>query len=553
MRRKYPLYPVMQYDTLLELVQSFPESGDKTAIVFYDAAGKDESYSYKTLYNDISALANGLFVKGFAGKHIAITSENRYEWVVSFIAIMAVGSVAVAVDAEQSSDTLVAMAKRSDCDAVICAKPFIQIYLSGAEPLTVISMDEVSNSDVIPYSSLMSSGQDQLAQGSDVLGSLTSDKLAPAAIFYTSGTTSTSKPVVLTNQNIMYNACNAQQLIAPGEKLFTALPFYHTYSSIAAVLDMLSQAKTVGVNGNLKYTFRDIRLFAPNTIVAVPLMVETMFRYLQAEEAKLGISDAANEAVARYKKRRRWHLKAKTFDHPCIKQLLGDSIEVIISGGAHLNEEIAMRLSAYGLMIIEGYGITECSPLISINRNKSNKIGSVGQLLPGLEVKIQDGEILVKGPSVSPGYYKDDILTAESFKDGWFHTGDIGHLDNEGFLYISGRKKSIIVFNNGKKISPEEIEIMVEGIPFVKEVIAYGSCSGQAADDVKLTIMVYPDPEATKGMKQYEILATIQKGVDEINAKEPLFRRIQIVRLTEKPFERTAMKKIKREDYSNER
>ncbi len=551
MSKNYPLYKVIEYDTIPQMVEAFKgmdgNYGSARALVFYDNQGNEYTYSYSRLHSDVRAFANSLIARGLSGKHIAIASENRYEWMVAFLAIACCGGVAICLDVEQKGDVIRDMIAKGDGKAIVCS-PLVAEYLAENRlPLICFSGDNKIHGECIFYDDMIVQGASFEAENPSALDDLPIGKDTPAAIFYTSGTTNSSKPVVLSHYNIMYNACHAQQLVTLGGSMFTSLPFYHTYSLVAGVLDMLSQGGVVGANGSFKYIFRDIHLFKPVTLFAVPLLVDTVARYVRSIEEKKGLAKKADAAVTRYRKLLRFLRSPRTMEHPGVSEVLGESVRIIISGGAHLSEETAFRLSAYGLLVIQGYGITECSPLISVNRNEFNKIGSVGQVIPGMQVRIDDGEICVKGPSVSSGYYKNEEFTALAFKDGWFMTGDIGYLDKDGFLYINGRKKSLIVFSNGKKISPEEIEIKLMECPYVKEVVAYGASSGQSADDVKLAVIVHPDPEKTAGMQPYEVLYSIQKEVDRMNQGQPPFRKIQIVKLSETPFERTSTKKIKRE------
>lgn len=211
-----------------------------------------------------------------------------------------------------------------------------------------------------------------------------------------------------------------------------------------------------------------------------------------------------------------------------------------------MNEKIAEEFFAYGIDLLQGYGITECSPLISNSIRGQNRINSVGQLLPGIEMKIADGEILVKGPNVFKEYYKNPVVTEESFTDGWFHTGDIGYLDRKGFLYICGRKKNLIVFNNGKKVVPEELEAYIHQIPLVKEVMVYGASTGNALDEVKLSALICVDTDQTEETDNYKILETIQEEIQELNMRLPIYKRIQSVKLSESEFQKTSMQKIQR-------
>ncbi len=237
---------------------------------------------------------------------------------------------------------------------------------------------------------------------------------------------------------------------------------------------------------------------------------------------------------------------AVPFIHQAVTRVLGESVFLIICGGAQQNERLAQEFGCYGIKVLQGYGVTECGPLVSVNRNRRHRENSVGVLLPGTSVKIQDGEILVKGPSVFKGYYKSDEETKKAFSDGWFCTGDLGYMDKKGFLYITGRKKNLVVFSNGKKVMPEELEELICEIPLVREVMVYGASNGQTADDVKLSAVIYADPQKTRDMSSYEVLERIQEEIYELNKKLPFHKRIQLIRMTEAEFKKTSIHKIRR-------
>ena len=256
------------------------------------------------------------------------------------------------------------------------------------------------------------------------------------------------------------------------------------------------------------------------------------------------------QAVEKYTRRKRMHLPCSPYHEQALEQLVGPNLKFIPCGGAQLSVKVAEELQAYGVGVYQGYGITECSPLIGSNMNKKNNPASVGFPIPQTQIRLDDGEILVKGPSVFKEYYKNTLLTEESFTDGWFHTGDIGYKDRKGYLHICGRKKNLIVFSNGKKVVPEELEGYIQEIPLVKEVMVYGASAGTAIDDVTLSALICIDEERADTNDTFQLLEQVQEEITKLNNRLPDYKRIQSVKLTESEFKKTSIQKKKRREVT---
>lgn len=540
--KNYPLYPVECFDDFNTALMRLREKyGDTPAITVYDAAGNECTRSFNQFADDAECFGEALMEAGYSGKHIAISSENCYEWMVAVMGITASGNVAVLVDVDQSAETINSMIARTDTVAAVASDTIAELVDQGDDyPLIVIG-GEGENS----FAGFCERGRSLLGRENG-LRSLKLSGDMTSVIVFTSGTTSLPKAVMLSHRGLLRSAAESLQMVNTGPKLFSSLPMFHTYGLTCSSLGPMLAGVNICINGNIKTMLRDLKAFDPCTVMAVPLIAEMLCQRLTAAASSRGLK------VELPKPRRylRGGLKITPKKElvELKRQALGQ-LYVIVSGGAHLAEPVMYKLALFGINVLQGYGITECAPLISANRNEANLIGSLGFLLPSLECRISDeGEIQVRGVSVMQGYYRDEAATAEAFtEDGWFCTGDLGRIDRNKIIYLIGRKKNLIVLKNGNKISPEEIEEQLSDISIIKEVVAYGALAGAADDDVRLAITVYPNPEVTEGMSAYEILDALQKEVDRINSKLPSFKQIQVINIREREFAKTAAKKIKRE------
>ena len=542
---QYPLNPVDFYEDFLGFLRGIEKYGGKPAITTYTSKKEQVTKSYRQLTEDVYCLAAAMKEKGWQGWHIALAGENSYQWVVAFFASAVLNCPVVLVDIEQSVETIAQMLETADSQVAFVSDSVAELFASeaGMPNLPLVTNDEEYG---VSFNGLLERGRGLMEKQERFFENLPPEEEL-AVIAFTSGTTSAAKPVMLSRKGILHNASGSVAMVTTGERLFASLPFYHTYGLTCSVLGPLVVGTHLCINGNLKTMMRDLRLFQPDTMITVPLMVEMVHRRLVAAAQEIGLG----EELAHKAKRRFLRREPEITVSEKLEKLKGEifpGMGIIISGGAHLLPEISLDLKKFGIQTLQGYGITECSPLISVNRNRMNQPESVGLILPDVELRFQEEEILVRGENVMLGYYKDEMMTREAIKDGWFHTGDLGYLDKRGFLYITGRKKNLIVLKNGKKVSPEEIEARVAQLPFVKEVMAYGAVTGQSTDDVKIAVTIYPDLKETAGLTSYEILNALQKEIERINDQYPSYKQIQLVNLREKEFSKTSSQKIKRQE-----
>lgn len=550
--KQYPPYKTVYYENFEQYIHDIAaRHGEKTAFTWYDRAGVESCATYLQLKADSLRLAQALESLGLRGKHIALAGENSYIWMVAFFAVMISGAVVVTVDIEQPDETIRAMIKEADCSAAIASPAVAEIIrpmLNCEPPLLSMLLTTEPDSFGEPDLVTLISAQETVPEPKTAYPPDEEERRRTAIIVYTSGTTSVSKPVMLTQYGILQNTSDSVTLIDSEDRIFTALPLYHTFGLNCGVLSNLIKGVNICVNGNLKTMMREMKAFKPGSMMAVPLMMETIHKMLWAGIEQAGKKRVVSRLVCLCRMAGKLGFELKIPQLHAIKAAGGlAELSSVACGGAHLSKEISEDLRAFGVIVIEGYGITECAPLISVNRNRYYKFSSAGFVVPNLELKFVDEEIWVRGNAVMNGYYKRPEENAEAFEDGWFKTGDLGYLDKKGFLHITGRKKNLIVFKNGKKISPEQIETQLMRMPIIKEVVAYGATCGDSTDDVKLAVMVYPDPEQTREMSRYEILEHLQREVDECNRILPSYQQIQMVNIREEEFSKTSSRKIRRQ------
>ena len=539
-----PLNKVDYYRTFPEFIDTVAvKYKDKPAVSYYTRQQQEILYTYGEFTSQIYDLREELYRNGYEGKHIAIIGENSYEWLVAYLAIISCGGIAVCIDAEQSDDSIRQMLVQADTDAAFLTDTFVSLTKPVLPEDKMFLLGKKAEGKICTFEEMCTAGHEsRMALEEPRSFQASPDQVA--VIVFTSGTSSTAKPVMLTHENILHNASDCISFVWTYDRIFAHLPFYHTYGMTGGVLSTLVHGAHSIINGNMRTVMRDLQLSNADSIITVPLMLEAIRNqiWLTAEQNGKTADLKKLFKLATTLQKVGIGPKFKALDE--IRQKAFGSVRNIICGGAALDPDVEQELALLGVNVFQGYGITECSPMVSVNRLQNRKLGSVGPVLPTLEVKSVEGEIYIKGITVMPGYYKSPELTAEVMEDGWFKTGDIGYIDNEGFLFITGRKKNLIVFKNGKKVSPEKMEELIGRIPLVKEVVVYGAASGSSAEDIKMAASIYPDPERSEGMSSYDILAKIQEEVDAINAKLPFFQQIQMINIRNQPFAKTASKKI---------
>lgn len=483
---------------------------------------KKEIYelNYHEVMENARAVRKGLAAEGFQEKHIALIGSSSVEWIESYLGIITGRTVAVPLDAMLPVEDLIDLINRSDSEALFLSQKnqaLLDEILAECPKLKKIWMlqeEETESSDgrVTCLGKLKETGRKAEA-----------DSMRPqaediATIIFTSGTTGKSKGVMLTQGNLASNVLSVDFALEPGTVILSVLPVHHAFCLVMDWLKGFSLGTTVCINDSLMHMVKNMGIFKPEVILMVPLMVETIYKRLSAASPLI-----PKKMVA-----------AKAF---------GGNLKIIITGGAHLDPFYIDKFADYGIDIYEGYGMSECSPVISSNTPERHKAGSIGRPLPNAEISFEDGEILVRGSSVMKGYYKMPEETAETLRDGWLHTGDKGYLDEDGFLFINGRLKNLIILSNGENISPEEIENKLALGKLVGEVIVTGENNG-------LTARIYPDQDvvSAKHMSEEKIRTELQAFLDNYNKSQPTYRQITGLVVRKNPFIKSTTKKIKRQE-----
>ncbi len=466
--------------------------------------------TYGELCAQVSNARKGLRAHGLSNSHIAIVGYSSIEWITAFFAITSGDNAAVLIDPLLPDEEITDLLLRSDSRAVfldsskidmakeILAKcPLIEkIYTLAQEELLSL---ENSNSQL-----------------PDVPGN-SGDELA--MIIFTSGTTGKSKGVMLTHKNLMSNVEAVEYDACPGMVTLSVLPIHHAYCLVMDYLKCLTLGVTICINDSLLHMVKNMQLFKPNVMLMVPMMIETIYK-------KIKSTSAGNILPKKL-------IAAKVF---------GGNLTTVFSGGAHLDPFYVEKFKEYGINIYEGYGMSESSPVISSNTPLNHRSGSVGKVLNNAEVRIENGEILVRSTSVMKGYYNMPEETAKTLEGGFLHTGDKGYIDEDGYLYINGRVKNLIILSNGENISPEEIENKLALYPLIEEVVVTGDGNG-------LTARIYPDQDyvVKKKLTTDRLEKELWNLLDEYNKSQPGYRRIAHLVIRENPFRRNTTKKILRQ------
>ncbi len=544
------------FNSIKEILQnSIKKYSDNNAFIIKDQKQRHIKITYNQLGKDIEKLGIGLIKMGLKNKRIAIIGKNRYEWVISYYATVCGVGIVVPLDKglpiEEIENSLII----SKADAIIFEGTYLAnmkeiIKRSNTNVKTLICMD--STDEFINLENILH----ESAEDSHMFWDLEINNDETSIILFTSGTTSIAKAVELSHRNIASNVdgINTQENIFSTDVNMAFLPFHHTFGSTGLLVFLCNGATTVFCDG-LRYIQKNLKEYKVTVFFCVPLIIESMHKKIleelekQGKQKKVKIGKFITKLLLSIK----IDIRRKIFKE--IIDSLGGKLRFIISGAAPLNPEIERDFNDFGILTIQGYGLTETSPVLCAENEKNMKIGSVGKPLHNVEIKIDNpnedgvGEIIARGPSIMKGYYNNKKATSVSLKDGWFYTGDLGKIDKKEYLYISGRKKNVIVLKNGKNIYPEELELLISNLPYVEENIVFGL---KKDDDYILAAKIVYNKnyiqERYEDITDTALEELIWKDIKLLNINLCNYKHIKKIFISSDPMIKTSTNKIKRNE-----
>ena len=554
--RKYPLYAV---DDILDLKALTDRCvrlyASENAFKMMTGRTGYHNITYGQFGDELRALANALIDRGFSGLRIILIGENAYSWILSYFAIVNANATVVPLDKELTKEEILSLVRRSGASAIFYSGTFedeVSFVASHIPGIDTVSLNEKGGAKTT-VAELIAQGKELVRQGKDKYSDIEIDRDRTCTILFTSGTTGVSKGVMLSHRCLAADTISACKVIkfTTDDVLLSVLPINHAYEALSGIIGPIYYGVSVAFCKSIKDIPACLKLFRPTVMVLVPLFVETFYKRIwetakkQGKEKKLRFGVALGNLLSALGINARDRLLAE------VRGVFGGRLKTVICGGAYLNPELVKAFRGFGVQILQGYGITECSPIISVNRVESHKDASVGWVFSCCDVRFDEaGQILVKGDNVMKGYLDDPESTAEAFDGEWFKTGDLGYRDKDGFLYVTGRCKNLIVLKNGKNIMPDEVEYLLNKSPLIAESLVK-EAPGDANGSESLMAVIYPDPGMTKDMDEAELRQAVQAEVDQANQKLVYYKKIHQFTLRTSEFPKTTTQKIMRYKVGN--
>lgn len=536
--------------------------GDRPGYKIKLEEGKYQVYTHNEIRDMIDYLGTALINLGLKDKRIAVIGENRYEWELAYLSVVCGTGTVVPLDKSLPANELEELVERSEVEAIFYSKKYEEIvekikYSEKNKLKHLISMDsDIHNEGIYSQKELIEKGKEFVEAGDR---SFIDAKINPeemSIMLFTSGTTSKSKVVALSHKNMVSNVMDFASVldIDSSDRILSFLPLHHVFECTVGMLYSLYIGAQRSFCEGIRHIVENLNEYKITFASFVPAIYESMHKTIIKNLEKEGKLEAVRKLMEANKDKTMAEKKEIFKD---IHNVFGGQIKLFVSGAAALEKEVEEDFRAWGVNLCQGYGLTETSPVIGVETNENFRVGSIGKPLPHIQAKIEDaneegmGELVVKGPNVMLGYYNDEEATKEVLEDGWFRTGDLAKIDEDGYIFICGRKKSVIVLKNGKNIFPEEMEALVNKIEGVKESFIFGKQQSDDKDDIKINVKIIFDreimQEAYKVTTDDEIYKVLAEKVKEVNQIMPKYKAIRGILISEEPLLKTTTSKIKRQ------
>ena len=559
-----PIYDVMKFCDLKEMLQKSGEAyGDRPAYIFKtEEEGKFREITHKEFRNDINNLGTALIDLGLKNKRIAVISENRYEWCVAYLAIVTGTGIVVPLDRALPDNEIENLILRSEVEAIFYSNKYSEVMNRLKEQGNTnikyfISMDlEQEQNGIYAEKQLIDQGKKLIEQGNRDFLDAKINAEEMSIMLFTSGTTAMSKAVMLSHKNICSNLIDIASVIKIDEydRFLSFLPLHHTFECTVGFLYPVSKGGAIAFCEGIRHIADNIKEFQITAMISVPVLFENMYKKVMKGIEKKGKLETVKKGIkiSQFLLKFGIDIRRKLFKE--IHDNLGGKVRLFVAGGAALDPEAEKGFNALGFTMYQGYGLTESSPVIAAEDDKYQRLGSIGKAFPSLDVKIAEpneegvGELLAKGPTIMLGYYDNEEATKETIEDGWLHTGDLAKIDKDGYIFICGRKKFVIVLKNGKNIYPEELETLINKIEGVKESFVYGRPEDDG--DYKICAKIVYDKELMEELyhekEEEKIKEIIWQEVKKVNKTMPAYKYIRDIIVTDQDLIKTTTQKIKR-------
>ncbi len=539
-----------------------PMFANRVAYKVKISKGEYKIVTHEEVRNMIDALGTALIDLGLKDKRVAVIGENRYEWGIAYLATACGTGTIVPLDKALPENELEDLIERSEVEAICYSSKYEDMVLRIRENSNnnlkyLITMDTSENDTVYLQSELIEKGKKLIEDGDRRFIDAKIDPDKMNIMLFTSGTTSASKVVALSHKNICSNLMDIENILDVNEedRVLSFLPMHHVFECTTGLLYSLLVGSQISYCDGVRYIMENLNEYKTTFVCFVPAIYENMYKNIVKSLEKAGKLETIKMLEEKYKDASMAEKKAVFKD---IHNLFGGELRLLVSGAAALDKEVEQGFRNWGFNLCQGYGLTETSPVVAVETENAFKVGSIGKSLPQVQVKLSDeneegiGELMVKGPNVMLGYYNDEQATKEAICDGWFYTGDLAKIDDDGYIYICGRKKNVIVLKNGKNIFPEEMEALINKIDGVKESIVFGKQKSDDVEDIKINAKIIFDRATLQQVYNAKTDEEIEKAlfnkIKEINQIMPSYKAIRGIKLSEEPLIKTTTNKIKRQE-----